>query len=101
MVLDFTPPAEEGQSKVMSLAEAIESFVKPSDVIWVRGGSALISSMESDRGRSTRPFTATRQSLKPAGMTRPFKCLLAVRFEPTKPAPWVTRLFRFTLRFLI
>lgn len=35
VLLDFTPPAEEGLSKVMPLAQAIESFVKPSDVIHI------------------------------------------------------------------
>jgi acyl CoA:acetate/3-ketoacid CoA transferase alpha subunit/acyl CoA:acetate/3-ketoacid CoA transferase beta subunit len=34
-VLDFTPPQDEGCSKVMTLADAVETFVKPRDVVHI------------------------------------------------------------------
>lgn len=32
-MIDFEPPAEEGASKIMSLAAAVETFVQPGDVV--------------------------------------------------------------------
>jgi acyl CoA:acetate/3-ketoacid CoA transferase alpha subunit/acyl CoA:acetate/3-ketoacid CoA transferase beta subunit len=57
-VLDFTPPQDEGRSKVMTLADAIAMFVKPRDVVHIAYSDA-------------RPNAAIRQLARSFAGTSP------------------------------
>lgn len=65
--LDFTPPEDEGRSKVMSLADAVETFVRPRDVVHIaysdaRPNAAIIQLARTFAGTSPE-FTVVSAGL--------------------------------------